>query len=541
MIKNIFAPEKIGSYYLFAKRVIGFDINKTVVHACKVYMRGSSTTVEQCLEERIVPGDNSAYRERAGQAIKSVLKAAGKCNAIYTAIDSSRVIFKKLTLPFLQYEKIKKVIYFEVEPLLPFPLHEAAIDFIIVNQDTQESTSEILVAAVQNAVLDEHLQLFAEAGVSPEVVTVDLFSLYGLYTRIPSYAQLEGDIALIDLSFNSTRIAYIHDKQLNFIRTLPQGVSSIAKMVAESIGISASEAMKQMMRFGIEPSQEPNYNEAIKKVLSTFWSEVSFTLRSFSMRTDELVVNNILLLGIGSEINGVSEFVQDLLNVSCERFKVLELFKDKNISIEKNQSISSSNIISLSVALPAPITENFNVRQELEAAESATVINKQIIVAFVLVIILFVILATHSFFQIRKLSNEYSSSEKEAVRILKRRLPELEREKTQKLSVLVRSAQDKVSEKERQISLMSPTRGSYLRYLLELIERIDKKALGFDIEGITIADDELILRGSVRDFAALRKLEASLRESKLFNYTESQEKFSGFEAKINLVQPTEES
>jgi len=541
MIKNIFAPEKIGSYYLFAKRIVGFDINKAVVHACKVYMRGSSITVEQCLEERITPGDNSGYRERAGKAIETVLKATGKYNAIYTAIDSSRVIFKKLTLPFLQHEKIKKVIYFEVEPLLPFPLHDAAIDFIIVNQNTKEGTSEILVAAVQNSILDEHLQLFAEAGVSPEVVTVDLFSLYGLYTRIPSYAQLDADVALIDLGFNSTRIAYIHDRQLNFIRTLPKGVSSIAKMVAETVGISVSDAMKQMMRFGLEHSQEPKYSEAIKTVLSTFWSEVSFTLRSFSMRTDELTMNKILLLGIGSEIKGISEFVQDLLHVSCELFKVSELFKDKNIHIEKSQSISSSNIISLSVALPAPITEHFNMRQELEAAESATVVNKQIIVAFVMIVILFIVLAIHSFFQIRKLSNEYSSSEKEAVRILKRKLPELAQEKTQKLSILARSAQDKVSEKERQISLMSPTRGSYLRYLLELIERIDKKALGFDIDSIIIADDVLTLKGSVRDFAALRKLEASLRESKLFNYTESQEKFSGFEAKINLEQPTEES
>ena len=41
------------------------------------------------------------------------------------------------------------------------------------------------------------------------------------------------------------------------------------------------------------------------------------------------------------------------------------------------------------------------------------------------------------------------------------------------------------------------------------------------------------------DFDALRKLEANLRESKLFNYTESQEK-TEFEARIGLVQNTEE-
>ena len=539
MIKNIFLPEKIGSYYLFARRVVGFDITKTIVHACKVDVRGSLVSVEKCLEERIIPGENN-YQERAAGAIEEILKNVGQYSTIHTAIDSSRVIFKKLTLPFIEREKIKKVIHFEVEPLLPFSLHEAAIDFMVVNQDIENNSSEVLVAAVQNVVLDDHLQLFAAAGVSPEVVTVDLFSLYGLYRSIPSYAQLDGDVALIDLGVNSTRIAYIHDKHLNFIRTLHKGLSSIAKMLSEEIGVSPSEAMKHIMRFGISKSDDQKYNDAIKKVFFDFWTEISFTLRSFNLRTDELAMNKILLLGVGSEVKGASDFVQNVLNVSSEQFSLKDLFNQKNVTFVKNKLISSSNIISLSVAYPAAINEDFNMRQELELATSSSVVRKQIIAAIVMIAIVLVFLGIHSFVQIRKLNNEYAASEKEAVRKLKSRVPGLDEQRTRRLSVLVSRAKEHVADKERQISLMSPARGSYLNYLLELIERIDKKSLGFYIDNISIVDDVLILRGSVRDFAALRKLEASLRESSLFNYTESQEKFTDFEAKINLIEPSEE-
>ena len=63
MIKNVFIPEKIGSYYLFPKRIIGFDVGKTNVHACQLYMYGNKITIEKCLEERIAPGENADYPE----------------------------------------------------------------------------------------------------------------------------------------------------------------------------------------------------------------------------------------------------------------------------------------------------------------------------------------------------------------------------------------------------------------------------------------------------------------------------------------------
>jgi len=537
MIKNIFVPEKIGSYYLFPKRIIGFDIGKTVVHACKIYLSGQKISVEKCLEERIALGENTDYQERAGNTIRSVLEAAGPYNSIYSAIDSSRIIFKKLMLPFIQYDRIKKVIYFEVEPLLPFPLHEAVVDFIIVDQNREENKSEVLVAAVQHEQLEQHVQLFEQAGVKPEVVIVDLFALYGLYQRIPSYAQLEGDVALIDLGVHATRIAYIHDKRLSFIRTVPKGLSVVAKMVGTKLGISANDAMEQIMRFGLEREDEPTYSDAITNALTSFWHDLSFTLRSFSMRTDVLSINKLLLLGIGPDIKGLSSFVSNLLHVSCEPFIINELFKEKNITIKQDQRISSSTFISLSVVLPSPITERFNLLLGEQRILYAAVVNKQLIVGLILVITLFVVLFVNSFLQVRTLRNEWRLSEKQAVRVLKERLPKLVGDR---LGVLVRNARDVVDEEEKRIALMSPVRVSFLNYLLELITRIDKKALGLVVDQIAIGDGVMTLKGRVKDFDALRRLEANLRESKLFNYTESQEK-TEFEAlKIDLVQNAEE-
>ena len=52
------------------------------------------------------------------------------------------------------------VIGFEIEPLLPFSLRDAAIDFIITREIPEEKSSEILVTAVQKQQLIHHLEMF---------------------------------------------------------------------------------------------------------------------------------------------------------------------------------------------------------------------------------------------------------------------------------------------------------------------------------------------------------------------------------------------
>ena len=109
MIKNIFIPESIGDYYLFPKRILSFDIGRTQVHAVQVYLNGRTMRIEKFLEEKIEPGPATTIADRTVQAIKNVIAHSDQYHAVYAAINSSVVIFKELSLPFLEYEKIKMV------------------------------------------------------------------------------------------------------------------------------------------------------------------------------------------------------------------------------------------------------------------------------------------------------------------------------------------------------------------------------------------------------------------------------------------------
>ena len=151
-----------------------------------------------------------------------------------------------------------------------------------------------------------------------------------------------------------------------------------------------------------------------------------------------------------------------------------------------------------------------------------------------------------SFLQVRKLRYERRASEREAAFLLKEQIPKLEDEPGD-LATLVDRGREISEEDEKRIALMSPSRQSYLNYLLELVSKINKRALGLTVKSISFSNGIMTFKGKIKtmkgeqeDWKALHKLESILRESKLFNFTGSLDEPEEFEANIELIQKAEE-
>lgn len=549
MIRQLFLPDKIKGYYLFAKRIVGIDIGKTHISATQIYVRGKSTIIEKYVEEKIENGTGDSYNERAIAALKIVLAQLDKYDTIYTALSSSVAIFKELKLPFLTYDKIKMVVNYEIEPLLPFPISDAVVDFIVTKQNVAEGSSEILVAAVQNQHLIAHLAICEGAGISPEIITIDLFALYGLYKKIPSYASWQGNTVLIDLGLQATRMAFIQDGQLRFIRTVNKGTLHATKTIGQALDMQQNEIMENMMRFGLENSNNQRYMQAATQTFNDFWSEIQFTLQSFTAQTaSQQPLNKIILLGGGAEIKGIPEFVTSLLGIPCELMHITDILQDPSISIKNHLALPSSSIISVSTAIQSPLTENFNLRQGVFATSKEGLLEKQLITAALFALILMGSLGVHSFLQVRKFRNDAYSYQHEALELLKARahfaqplqegLKNIKEDK--QLAEAVAIADDTVKKQEQMWGAFTGSaRATILKYLLELTNRIDKDSLGFTIESLAIAEGSMTLKASVKNHEALRILEKELKQSKLFAAISSPEETT-FTMKITLTKNGEE-
>lgn len=520
MIRNLFLPDRMKGYYLFGTRIVGFDIGKTSVRATQIYCKGREITVEKCVEVPIATSITPVeYQENAGAAIKIVLEQT-HYNLIVSALPSSHAIFKELKLPFIGIDTIKKVIGFEVEPLLPFSLHDAVIDCIITKEIAEEKSSEVLVAAVQNQYMAQHLALFEAAGVQPEQVTIDLFALYGLYSLIPAYAHQKGGIVLMDIEAQSTRMAYLYDGQLRFIRSLPKGLVDQARMVSASLHISEQESLEHIIRFGLEAGHHDTYIGAIKEAFTSFFNDVLFTLQSFASKAKpSQSINKIIIFGASASIKGLPQLITDLAHIKSEIFQINGLIHN-GMGVSAKSAIPQPNIVSLATALPIATTANFNLRQREFALSDAKLFMQQFIMSALLFLFIIGSLLVTTIWQTRKLKQEAYRSEQEVIDMLREKIKKIPEENIT-LDEVLEAAKSQVNREEKMWGAFSgASRPRFLEVLLELTSKIDKKSLGFEIEKLTITEDTVIMKAEVRGLEELKILERDLDESKLFSYVE---------------------
>ncbi len=515
-IKNVLIPEKIGSYYLIPQRTIGFDINKTSIHATQLLMSGKNIVLEKFIDQPLELETTAPYQERVTQTIKTILQKVDRYDMIRSSLSSSTAIFKELTLPFTDSEKISMVLNYEIEPFLPFPIAQTIVDFIVTQKNLQQQSSTVLVAAVKKEHIAEHLAYFQQAGVLPSAVTVDLFDLYGLYRIIPGYAQEMGNTILVDIGFNVTRVAYLVDGKLTLIRILAKGISQWAKTVAQATNTTPNDALERIIRFGVEDNDQ-SYNNALQESLTSFLSEIRFTIDSFLTQTKTgPTINKILLLGPGADLAQISNFFNKQLQITCELFEINKLLKTDFISLKNENRIPHSAILSLSTALITPTVENFNLRRQEFSEDRITVFYKQLITASVLLFLIFGGLLLHTYWQVSALRKTAQSFETEIVTTLNK----YGLAKSKNLTDALKQAETKVSQEEAiWFAFSSQTRFSFLKYLQDLSTTLDREATGLDLKKLIITEQEprtILLEGEVSNFDALKILERELKQSNMF-------------------------
>ncbi len=415
------------------------------------------------------------------------------------------------------------VIDFEVAPLLPFALQEVTIDFIITAQE--ENSSTVFVGAVPNKIIEEKIALFAQAGVQPEKIIIDLFALYGLYKEVPAYQEQRGGIALINIQFDKIEIAYIYNNQLIAIRSIGQGINTIVKQASKTSNKSAKELLEDILRNGFDVS-----DQTTKEAFSTVWQSVRFTLNSFVERNPQPdTLHKLLLLGQGGAIKNCCAMLAEIQEIPCELFDTKSLLQKKDFSLKKQVSIPYDNIISLAVAIPSTIVNIGNLRQKQFAISDTTSFTKQIIVSISLLVFFIILLFGYNFWQFRKFNNAINRYSQKAISQLQKQFGSKIKEtslRTKKiktrLNAVITNAQEAISIEEKQwFAFSAPARASFLLYLIAL-SQLDKEGLGLTVNKITIIDGiltlkgEVIGKGSITANDAVIQLQKQLREIPLF-------------------------
>jgi type IV pilus assembly protein PilM len=114
-------------------------------------------------------------------AIKSALKASGtevsaSCQVV-TAVEGPSISVKHVSFPKMPNPSLAESIGWEAKKHVPFGASEFVLDFQMLARETGDEANEmhVLLAAVEQRHIDNHVGLVCEAGVEP--YTVDIVPL----------------------------------------------------------------------------------------------------------------------------------------------------------------------------------------------------------------------------------------------------------------------------------------------------------------------------------------------------------------------------
>lgn len=200
---------------------LGIDIGTRSIRGALIRSSLRSFAVERYLEVDIEALTTDAPRIGLVQAaLRELLQQVGEApDACVVAVDGARASLRAISFPQAAKKRVAEVLPFELDPLLPFPLDEAVLDYQEIGARGNEFV--LLAAAVPEAAVVDTLALLAGAGIEPRELAVGAAALDGLLT----FVSVDGQeaVMLLHLDAGSSDVCIVRGKNCELARTLNEG------------------------------------------------------------------------------------------------------------------------------------------------------------------------------------------------------------------------------------------------------------------------------------------------------------------------------
>jgi type IV pilus assembly protein PilM len=246
------------------------------------------------------------------------------------AVPSQSVFARFVKLPALDAAKVDKIIAFEAQQNVPFPIDEIVWDYQLVGGGLGEQI-QVVIVAIKRDLLDEINNAVEETGLRTRIVGTASTALYNAFRY--NYPDLGDCSLLLDIGARTTNILFIEPGRF-FLRSIPLGGSAITAAIAREFNESFAAAEERKRRDGFvglggayaEPA-DPNVGRVSKIARSTMTRLHAELMRSVTHYRAQQQGNRparIFLCGGGAGMPYMREFFHEKFQVPIEFFNPLQ-------------------------------------------------------------------------------------------------------------------------------------------------------------------------------------------------------------------------
>ncbi|RJQ49234.1 MAG: hypothetical protein C4530_23615 [Desulfobacteraceae bacterium] len=313
MIKDLFSP----------RTVFGLQIDGTFLRAVQVSNPTGSPVVERMISRKI---ENP---EEIGQELSDLLREEKiKPELLVTSLPTSSALVRQIDIILENSKKLDKIIKYQMEPYVPYPIDEMVVDFFATAPD-----EPVTVAGVRKERISKHLAILAQAGLNSDIVTLEDAALLFLYLN-QHPEKTDAPIALVHLKAEETIVQVVRGNRLDFIRIV-QGAydpSALKETLALYRLKHPEETIKEILITGpaAADASAADRIEAMTGYKTSIWKPFESVKNGFGDIADDIQAESSVPLGLAVGLLNASPKKLDLRK---EEFRLRTTFDLKNMVV----------------------------------------------------------------------------------------------------------------------------------------------------------------------------------------------------------------
>ena len=314
-----------------AKKLVGLKIGASQIAAAQLVNNGAPELVHvfrEPLEPGVVVSGEIRDPDTLGDALKRFfdLHKLPK-RGVRLGLSNNRIGVRVFDIDGVADEQLENAIRFRAEEVLPIPLDQAVLDYVVLGEEIRPDGTEskrILLVVAYRDVVDRYLQACRRAGL--QVVGIDLEAFALLRSLEPPSERTVSDGALVGgaIGHDRTTIAVSNGVHCEFARVLDWGGWSLNVAIARELDRAPSEveAIKRQLSFAHETSVEGLTTEQVQKTrsgiqraLASFARELVSSLQFYQAQPGALGIGEIVLTGGATHMDGLAEALGEIVGV----------------------------------------------------------------------------------------------------------------------------------------------------------------------------------------------------------------------------------
>jgi len=329
-----------------ATRIISLNLGSQTIGLAEFRAQPHGGLVLQgcCLRELLIdPGGEGLRRPQIYSALRKLMDELQiKPGKVNYAVAGQSVFARFVKLPAVEEEKIEKIISFEAQQNVPFPIDEVVWDYQLVGGGADEQIQVVLVA-MKADLLDEVNGAVEEMGLHTSIVDVATMALYNAFRY--NYSDLTGCSLLVDIGARTTNLLFIEPGKI-FSRSVPIGGSSITAAIAREFNESFPAAELRKKRDGFvslggtyaEPADADiaRVSKITRSTMTRLHAELTRSISHYRGQQQGSAPERVFLCGGSASTAYMREFFHEKLQLPIELFNPL-----RNVAVVESAPVAN--------------------------------------------------------------------------------------------------------------------------------------------------------------------------------------------------------